>query len=280
MYILFDIGGTKMRIAGTRDLKSFISKPIVVNTPTLFDEGIKLLKEKISEIAAEETVEAIAGGIAGPFNKNKGYLLQSPNLVDWIKKPLRGELEKDFNTPVYIENDSAVVGLGEMHFGAGIKVGVGMYMTISTGVGGARFEDGVIDATTDGFEPGHEIIDPDKSMCPDCESGELESYIGGAATERRMGVKPYEITEPGFWDTYAKYLAYGLNNTIVHWSPKVVVLGGSMIVGDPAIPIDRTREYLKEILTIFPELPEIKKAELGALGGLYGAMVLINQNLN
>ena len=198
--------------------------------------------------------------------------------MSWVNKHFTSSLKEEYNVPIYVDNDSAIVGLGEMHFGAGIEQGIGVYMTISTGVGGARFVDGYIDTASVGFEPGHEIIDPDKSMCPDCESGELESYIGGAATEKRMGVKPYEIVDPEFWDTYAKYLAYGLNNMIVHWSPSVVVLGGSMIVGDPAIPVDRTIEYLKNILKIFPELPEIKKAELGALGGLYGAMALVNQN--
>ncbi|NQV93312.1 ROK family protein [Candidatus Kaiserbacteria bacterium] len=279
MYILFDIGGTKMRIAGSRDCKGFVDEPIVVDTPADFKKGMKLLEETISTISNGEEIEIIGGGISGPFNQETGSLVGGPNLNDWIGKPFRQELEDMFNASVFVENDTAVVGLGEMHHGAGAKEDIGVYMTISTGVGGARFIDGHIDASTIGFEPGHEVIDPDKSMCPDCESGELESYIGGAATEKRMGMKPYEITEPGFWDTYAKYLAYGLNNMIVHWSPKVVVLGGSMIVGDPAIPVERTIQYLKDMLTIFPELPEIKKAELGALGGLYGAMVLISQNL-
>jgi glucokinase len=278
MYILFDIGGTKMRIAGSRDCKEFAGDPIIIDTPSDFEEGMKALKDAIRNISSGEEIEIIGGGIAGPFNQKTGCLIKGPNISNWVDKPLRTRLEDEFNVPVYIENDSALVGLGEMHHGAGNKEGIGVYITVSTGVGGARFIDGYIDEATVGFEPGHEIIDPDKSMCPDCENGELESYIGGAATEKRTGKKPYEITEPEFWDTYAKYLAYGLNNTIVHWSPNVLVLGGSMIVGDPAIPVDKTIEYLKDILKIFPELPEIKKAELGALGGLYGAMVLVDQH--
>ena len=267
-----------MRVAGSRDCKEFIGEPVIFDTPKVFEEGIEVLKDSIKSVSAGEEIEMIGGGIAGPFDQDAGHLVGSPNLSDWIEKPLVSSIKEYFNVPVCVENDSAVVGLGEMHHGAGVKKGIAMYMTVSTGVGGARFIDGHIDASAVGFEPGREIIDPDRSMCPDCESGELESYIGGASTERRTGKKPYDIKDEKFWDTYAKYLAYGLNNAIVHWSPSVVVLGGSMIVGDPAIPIDRTKEYLKEILTIFPELPEIKKAELGALGGLYGAMVLVDQN--
>ncbi len=61
----------------------------------------------------------------------------------------------------------------------------------------------------------------------------------------------------------------------VFWSPDVIVLGGSMITGDPSIPLDITEAHLKEILKIYPELPAIKKAELGDSGGLHGALEYI-----
>ena len=51
----------------------------------------------------------------------------------------------------------------------------------------------------------------------------------------------------------ARPLAYGLNNTIVHWSPDIVVI----VLNDEedCIPIDRVRAHLKGILHIYPELP-------------------------
>jgi len=267
-----------MRIAASRDCINIVGDPIIVDTPRNFEEGINVLKEKIKILSTGEGVEIIGGGIAGPFGEGICSLLTSPNLKGWVGHSLCDELKKEFDAPVYIENDSALVGLGEMHHGAGSKEGIGAYITVSTGVGGARFIDGYIDTKVIGFEPGHQIIDAGRALCSDCDGGTLENYISGRATEKRMGKKPYEITDEAFWDTYARYLAYGLNNTIVHWSPKVVVLGGSMIVGYPGIPLDHTIECLKGILKIFPELPEIKKAELGALGGLYGAMVLVDQH--
>jgi glucokinase len=50
-------------------------------------------------------------------------------------------------------------GLGEAVFGAGKGREIVVYMTISTGVGGARIVGGKIDASAMGFEPGHQIID-------------------------------------------------------------------------------------------------------------------------
>lgn len=279
MHILFDIGGTKMRVAGSHDCNKFVGEPIVMDTPVDFGDGMTALKESIKEISSGENVEVIGGGIAGPFSEGICSLLGSPNLSGWIGHSICDELTGEFGAPVYIENDSAVVGLGEMHNGAGETDGIGAYITVSTGMGGARFIDGRIDNKVVGFEPGHQIIDADKTLIPEADGIFLQNLISGRATEKRMGMKPYDIKDDAFWDNYAKLLAYGLNNTIVHWSPDVVVLGGSMIVGDPAIPVDKTEEYLREILKIFPKLPEIKKAELGEFGGLYGAMVLVKQSI-
>ena len=86
------------------------------------------------------------------------------------------------------------------------------------------------------------------------------------------GKKPKEITDPAFWDDMARVLAIGINNTIVHWSPDVVVLGGSMITGEPAIPVDATERYLHDMLKVYPQLPPVKKSELGDHGGLWGAL--------
>jgi predicted NBD/HSP70 family sugar kinase len=76
-------------------------------------------------------------------------------------------------------------------------------------------------------------------------------------------------------DKMAEILAYGVNNAIVHWSPDVVVIGGSMMkkIG---IKIPRVEFHLKKIMRAFPNnIPKIKKAALADFGGLYGALALI-----
>lgn len=280
MYLIFDIGGTKMRIATSVDLKKF-NEPTIVETPRVYEEGIALFKHTAKELIGGESLKAVAGGIAGPFSQKKESLVASPNLQGWIGKPLLEELESSFNVPVHIVNDSALVGLGEAVVGAGKGYEIVVYMTVSTGVGGARLVNGKIDERFIGFEPGHQIIDADKTLCPDCDGIYLGNYISGKALEKRYGKKPYEIKDQSLWDdTLPKWLSYGLHNTIVHWSPEAIVLGGSMIIGDPAISVSATEEYLKDMLKIFPELPKIKKAELGDLGGLYGGMEILKQHID
>ncbi len=278
MYILFDIGGTNMRIAITHDGKSF-GDPVVIPTPKMFEEGMELFAQHVVALVHGEKIEGAVGGIAGTLTQDKGTLIASPNLSGWVGNPLRGKLQDILGAPVYIENDAAMVGLGEATYGAGRGFDIVAYITISTGVGGARIVNGEIDESSNGFEPGHQIIDPDNSLCPECDSNDLESYISGTAIIKRYGVKPYEITDPQVWDTLAKFLAYGLNNTIAYWSPHVIVLGGSMMkkIG---IPVEGVKKHLREIFRIMPDTSQVVKATLGDLGGLWGALAYIKNLKN
>ena len=113
-----------------------------------------------------------------------------------MRKPLVHRLQDELSTKAYIANDTAIVGLGEAHAGAGKGSDIVVYITVSTGVGGARIVDGEIDRRAFGFEPGHQIIDIDNSICKKCKSGQLEDMVSGTATQHRFGVKPYEVEDP------------------------------------------------------------------------------------
>lgn len=277
MYIIFDIGGTKTRIAGSDDGENF-SEPVIYDTPKDFDDGISCLKEKAFEIAGEKKITAMGGGIAGPLDRSRSKLVNSPHLPGWVGKPVADELALQTQVPVYIENDTAIVGLGEAVHGAGKNYSIVVYITVSTGVGGVRIVNKRIDVSAMGFEPGHQIIDAGGGLAvlgePPYHSRTLESYVSGSSVEARYHKKPYEILEPEFWERMARFLAYGINNSIVHWSPDAVVIGGSMMkkIG---IPIDRVSAHLKGILHIYPTLPAIVKAELGDIGGLHGALYYV-----
>lgn len=274
LYLVFDIGGTKTRIALSEDGNTF-AEPVIFDTPKDFDDGMARIASEVGRIKGDRQIIAAAGCASGPLDRAKERFVNSPHLPGWIGKPLAKKLSEVIGAPVYLENDSAIVGLGEAVAGAGKGYPIVAYITVSTGVGGVRIVNGVIDVSTAGFEPGHQIIDAGKGLMradePPFPGITLESYISGTSVETRYHKKPYEITDADFWDRMARLLAYGLNNTIVHWSPDVVVIGGSMMkkIG---IPVDRVRKHLEGILHIYPQLPVIVKAELGDIGGLYGAL--------
>ena len=278
MFAYFDIGGTKTRVVISLDGNSF-NDPIKFDTPKEYEEGISLISNKILELAGGTPIQAAGGGVAGPVDTEHTMLINSPNLPNWAGKPLVQDLSTKLRCPVYMRNDTEIVGLGEAHHGAGKEDKIVAYITVSTGVGGTRIINGKIDKGVHNFEPGHQILDFDKSACPECYSVVAQDYLSGTATEHRFHKKAYEVMEPEVWEQLSRWLAFMLNNTIVHWAPNSVVLGGSMIVGDPAIPVNRVREHLNDILVIYPDKPEIKRAELEDMGGLYGAMVYVNQQM-
>ena len=276
MFVSLDIGGTKTRIAFSEDGESF-APPVKIDTPHNFDEGIAAIAALIK--SAEGPIEAAALGIAGVLSKDKHTLLNSPNLPEWVGKPLYNTLSEALNTKLlFIENDAAIVGLGESHKGAGQGADIVAYLTVSTGVGGVRIVKGKIDQNAFGFEPGHQVLDMDGTVAPFLGI-EAEDLVSGAATEIRFGKKAYQVNDPTVWEELARMVAYMVNNTVVHWSPDVVVLGGSMMVGNPAIPVGRVEAHLHSILSIFPEKPKVDTETLADIGGIHGGFVFINQQL-
>lgn len=273
MYLLFDIGATKMRISLSSDGNK-IGEIRIVQTPQNFSQGLSVFQNTVEELRKGEKITSIAGGIAGPLDGGKTMLIAAPNMPDWAGKPLKKLLESAFDTQrVFLENDAALVGLGEATLGNGRDYRIVAYITVSTGVGGARIVNKHVDANAFGFEPGHQIIQYDGITCPGCGGkGHLEGYAGGRGIEVQYGEKPAQIKDPSIWDSVIRYLAVGLANISVIWSPNCIVLGGSVM---ESISIDMLDSYLAQALRIFPAPPKLVRAVLGDEGGLHGALQLI-----
>ncbi len=273
-YILFDIGGTNTRVAISKDLTGY-DEAVTFKTPNNFKKGVAAIVEAVHKLT-DDTIEGVAGGIRGMLNADRTELAYDTVLTGWIDEPLANELKKALKADVLLENDAALAGLGEAHFGAGKGHEIVAYHTVSTGVGGAKIENGVIDSYHVGFEPGHQVLDIDRTILGDEEQPTLENLISGGAIESRMGSKPYEIPqEDAIWDQLAYYLAHGLRNTVLYWSPDVIVLGGSMILGKPRILLDDIQKHANEVFGEDVSCPLIVDAELGDMGGVYGAAALL-----
>ncbi len=278
-YILFDIGGTKTRVAVSSDLKT-LGAHTSFKTPFAFADGVKKIIETIHTLTEGKKPTAIAGGIRGLLEEDKSGIHNDSVLIKWVGQSLVGELKKSFKVPIFLENDAAVAGLGEAVFGAGKGLEIIAYHTVSTGVGGVKIEDGDIDHASIGFEPGKQVLDIDRTILGDEIEPTLENLVSGTAIEQRFGMKPYEIPQSDIlWEELAEYLAQGLRNTVLYWSPDAIVLGGSMIIGDPKIKVDSIRKYTVESLNGFEPCPLITEAKLGDEAGLYGAMALLLKRL-
>ncbi len=277
-YILFDIGGTKTRIAHSEDGESLAHHKTLA-TPTQPGKFIAAVADYIEEQGIAE-VRAIAGGMRGVLAEDHSGIVHDHILTKWVNFNMMVALEEMFGVAPVIQNDTAVAGLGEAIFGAGQGIDLLVYHTISTGVGGAKIELGHIDAASVGFEPGHQVLDIDRTILGEDIVPTLENLVSGTAVEARMGQAPKDIPQDDvIWDELANYLAQGLRNTILYWSPEAIVLGGSMMVGDPRIPLETVRKEVVRVLDDVVPAPFITLASLGDLAGLHGSLVLAKRSL-
>ena len=272
--VLFDIGGTKTRVTTSIDgeqlgaIESFA-------TPKDPIKGIAQIIAVAEGLAADYTIKAFVGGIRGVLNEENTAIEHDQILSNWVDFNVVEAIQKNHDVPVTLENDAALAGLGEAMYGAGQGIDILVYHTISTGVGGVRIHNGMIDAASAGFEPGHQVLDIDRTILGEDIVPTLENLVSGAALEARLGVKPYEIPqEDVIWEELAGYLAQGLRNTVLYWSPEAIVLGGSMMIGNPKIPLDAVRKATVAVLDSFVPCPFITVAQLGDEAGLYGALAL------
>jgi len=274
MYLLFDVGGTKMRMAASQDLESF-TNPIIMPTPKNYKMGIAAIRDAAQQYCGTQKIIAVAGSAAASPNRERTKLVGGgTHINDWISKPIKKDLEKLLKAPVHIENDTTMSGLAQVVYGPAKGYNIAAYVTVSTGVGGCRFVEGKIDQSAFGFEPGHQFVSI-PHLAVGQLSRDLEYFIGGASIYKQKGQDPSAIKDRKFWDEKAKILARGLHNISVMWSPDIMVVGGSVM---QSLSLDRTKRYLVQTLSkIFPKMPRIVKAKFGGEMGLYGAMAYLRR---
>ena len=260
--IVFDIGGTSMRVASVVDDTLVNIKKVA--TPQDPEEGSLLLQKIITEIAGGSEIESIVGGVPGIIGE-RGQLLKLPNLKKWEEYDLIGSLQKGGCPDVRIYNDSLLAGLGEARYGSGKGYSVVGYIGVGTGVGGAKIVDGKIG--TERFAPGHQIINSELGTT-------LEDVASGQALFKKFGATPAEIDKSVF-DERTLDLAAGIYNVLLLWSPEVLVLGGSLINND-RFETNRIIEELEKLNTTLPKLPDVRKALFGDDAGLHGARALLD----
>lgn len=264
MFLLFDIGGTTTRIAISHTGER-IDAVKMFPTNHNFQEAMNEMNNSAMQLSNNETYHAVIGGVRS-YDKKSGTLFNQPNFPMWVGEPLLQKM-KEMWGDVYIENDCVMVGLGEAISGAGKGFNIVAYITLSTGVGGCRITGGKVDLSEYSFEPGNMYV-----MGTQNQHEHLENLISGSAIEKKYNASPFELTDNNAWIEIEDLVAVGLNNVVVMWSPQIIVLGGSV---PQKLNFDNLNLKLRELCKIYPQVPEVKLAEIDEQGGLYGALAYL-----
>jgi glucokinase len=130
--------------------------------------------------------DAIVGiGVSspGPVDPSTGYVVEPPNLGPQFRDiPLAPALGDALGLPAFLDRDTNVAALGEHAFGAAKGEDDFIYLTVSTGVGGAIMTGGKLLHGPDGLagELGHVPVTLDGPLCGCGGPGHVEAYASGA----------------------------------------------------------------------------------------------------
>jgi glucokinase len=226
--------------------------------------------------------------------------------LGWINVPLRDEMQKYINKPVFIDNDANVAALAESYFGVSAGYKSSVMITLGTGVGGGIVVNGRpwAGAHGRGGEIGHMTLVPDGAPCTCGNNGCVERYCSATALIRTAKQECYSF--PGtailakaggdinrinaklvidaakegdasalrVFNSFVKYLAMAINNITAFFDPDMIVLGGGVSHAGSFL-LDSVAALLPryQMFKALP-IPKLALAKLGNEAGIIGAAML------
>lgn len=187
-----DLGGTKIA-ASVVSSDGDLSGEVRVPTPAadgpeaVIDAMVSTARRALAVSSlGPDDLTGVGVGAPGPVDPVRGRVVRPPNLPGWQDVALREALSTRLGLPVTLDNDANAAGLAEARFGAGRGCSPLLYLTVSTGIGGAILLDGQLlhGATGAAGEVGHIVLDPGGPRCGCGGRGCLEALASGTAIAR------------------------------------------------------------------------------------------------
>lgn len=318
--LALDLGATQIRAAavardGSLHARHARRTPVEEGPDAIVAACREGLAASRSELALRAPdVEAALIGIAisspGPIDPWRGIVVEPPNLgPDFHDIALAERLETEIGLPAYLERDTQVAALGEGAFGAARGATDYLYVTVSSGVGGAIVSEGRLLMGQDGTagELGHSPIDFHGPPCGCGGVGHLESFASGVAIARaarraiesgessdlaafaqRLGSgeldarQVAEAEEAGIaaahdiMDEVRRAFAAACVGWVNVFDPDLIVVGGSIARGQGERLLGPARDTVaREAFRTPARRTRIVPAALGDDVGLVGGLVLV-----
>lgn len=313
-YIGIDLGGTDIKTGIVNTEGKIISK---AQCPTLANRDYTEVIKDMANCAlsalenANLTINDIASvgiGIPGIAEEETGTVIFCTNL-GWYDVPLKTEIQKYINKPVFINNDATVAGYAESVSGIAKGTSSSVFITLGTGVGSGIIINGKPWSGFHGIgsELGHiplQIFDGNTCTCGNV--GCLERYCSASAIIRfaREAVaensnslimelangnaqninakvvidaaKQGDEVATKVFEKYVFCLCKAILSVINFIDPEVIVLGGGVSKAGDFLVDSINKEIKKYLLFKKMPYPKILIANLGADAGVIGAAMLGN----
>ena len=259
-------------------------------------EGMRLASELIERALHQARVprDAAVGvgiGLPGPVHAATGTMGSSTILPGWTGVRLE-DVERQFDLPVFIDNDANIGARAESLWGAGRGVDSFVYLKAATGIGCGMIANGAVLSGAGGTagEIGHVSVVDDGDICRCGSRGCLETVASASAIVRMLERTLDEtleldevISRAREGDlACARALADAGRNIGVAaatlcnlFNPQRLAVGGSLgAAGDLLLNPMRESIELRAIPSAAADV-EIVQAELGERAELLGALALV-----
>lgn len=231
-------------------------------------------------------IAAVGLSAPGPLDHRTGVILVTQNIAGFKDTPLAAMVESRLGAPkVFLDRDTVMAAIGEGLAGAATGSRDFVYLTVSTGVGGAIVSGGrmVRGASNTAGELGHFPVGFDREVRCRCGSfGCVEAYAAGRNLAEAYGVDDARIVyaKAAAGDARAaaliaraelalSNLAVGIVNAL---NPERIVVGGAVAEHQPGHVLEPMRRAIAErAFTVPAAAVQVIPSALGADVSVVGA---------
>ena len=257
MYIGIDLGGTNVRIAGSKKLDNV--ELVEIKRFELshdFEDDFAKINRAIEDISGGK-VDGIGIGTPGTYNEDRSLLISGRNIIEWKDVPFIENLSKKFDCPVFAENDAVTTSLGEFFYGQE-DIDDFIYIVWGTGIGGAIVNNNKGEVTSEKID-WHKYFE------------NFDSHCGGKNLAERFGKEVSELNDSEWVEVINDF-----ENHLLEISKRInqkdIVLGGGIT--------ERQKARLKKVKDNLAQKGiNLRISNFGHDGGLYGAMALVKNKL-
>src|SRR4051812_30602199 len=285
-YVLaLDFGGTKIDVGTARlDGELLLSERLETRADQGALQAVERALDAARDLAARSEGDCLAAGAVSPGIVEDERVLLAPNVPGWDELRLPVLLREGLGLgSITVANDVNAAALAETRWGALAGSGVGVFVSLGTGVkaglviGGTVFEG----AHRAAGEIGYSLRDPADVSGFATGRAPLEEFVGGRALgERATALVGARVTaadafsDPGlpasFVEEWLAALTMHVANLAIALDPERIALGGGlMALADTILPALRER-----VAAAVPFPPEIVPARFLQDGALRGAAAL------
>jgi glucokinase len=310
--VAVDLGGTRIRAAVLREGGGWggrieVATPIARGPAAVVGALADLVERVVAgdpDLDHGEPARVVVGA-TGPFDRDGSWIDPSNLGPAFHGYPLGRRLADRLGRPVVVGLDTHLALLGERRAGALQGCRDGVFITVSTGVGGAFLVDDRVVAGVHGIagEVGHLPVAAGGPRCGCGARGHLEAYASGPALARegmlaaRAGRSPRLLARSrsgargltgadvaaaeaagdpaarAIMERGRRALGRAVTGLVNVLDPERVVLGGGVVLGDPEPWVAACRRALATgALATQRASVEIVVAVLGDDAGLVGCL--------